>query len=105
MSPSALRTGGGNNGQVVLSNFAYLDVGPARYSNHSQHDDVASNRVKRRTKREHSLSDAFSKNITMILEDLLKDYDKTERPAYNKGITKKSIFFYLQRPNPDEQKI
>ena len=34
---------------------------------------------------EDSLSKAVSKNITMILEDLLKDYDKTERPSYNEG--------------------
>ena len=34
-----------------------------------------------RNKRE-DLSDALSQNITMILEDLLKDYDKTERPTY-----------------------
>ena len=31
--------------------------------------------------------DALSKNITMILEDLLKDYDKTERPAFKTGKT------------------
>ncbi len=41
---------------------------------------------RRRVKRE-DISAALSKNITMILEDLLKDYDKTERPAFKKGIT------------------
>ena len=35
---------------------------------------------------EDSLSKAVSANITNILEDLLKDYDKTERPSYNEGI-------------------
>ena len=34
-----------------------------------------------------SLSEAVSKNITRILEDLLKDYDKTERPSYKEGDT------------------
>ena len=34
---------------------------------------------------EESLSKAVSKNITRILEDLLKDYDKTERPSYKEG--------------------
>ena len=34
---------------------------------------------------EDSLSKAVSANITRILEDLLKDYDKTERPSYNEG--------------------
>ena len=34
---------------------------------------------------EESLSKAVSRNITMILEDLLKDYDKTERPSYKEG--------------------
>ena len=36
---------------------------------------------------EESLSKAVSRNITMILEDLLKDYDKTERPSYKEGET------------------
>ena len=35
---------------------------------------------------EDSLSKAVSANITRILEDLLKDYDKTERPSYNEGL-------------------
>ena len=39
---------------------------------------------RRRQKRE-DISDALSANVTMILEDLLKDYDKTERPAFNTG--------------------
>ena len=34
---------------------------------------------------EESLSKAVSKNITRILEDLLKDYDKTERPSFKDG--------------------
>ena len=34
---------------------------------------------------EESLSKAVSRNITLILEDLLKDYDKTERPSYKEG--------------------
>ena len=37
-----------------------------------------------RVKRE-DISAALSENITMILEDLLKDYDKTERPAFKQG--------------------
>ena len=36
---------------------------------------------------EDSLSKAVSANITRILEDLLKDYDKTERPSYNEGLS------------------
>ena len=39
---------------------------------------------KRRVKRE-DFSAALSKNITMILEDLLRGYDKTERPSYKQG--------------------
>ena len=35
---------------------------------------------------EESLSKAVSKNITSILEDLLKDYDKTERPSFKDGV-------------------
>ena len=34
---------------------------------------------------EESLSKAVSKNITRILEDLLKDYDNTERPSFKDG--------------------
>ena len=34
---------------------------------------------------EESLSKAVSKNITRILEDLLKDFDKTERPSFKEG--------------------
>ena len=40
---------------------------------------------RRRTKREESVSDAISSNITRILEGLLKDYDKTERPGFKTG--------------------
>ena len=34
---------------------------------------------------EDTLSKAVSANITRILEDLLEDYDKTERPSYKEG--------------------
>ena len=39
---------------------------------------------------EDTLSKAVSANITRILEDLLEDYDKTERPSYKEG-----QYFYL----------
>ena len=32
-----------------------------------------------------TLSKAVSANITRILQDLLEDYDKTERPSYKEG--------------------
>ena len=34
---------------------------------------------------EDTLSKAVSANITKILEDLLQDYEKTERPSYKEG--------------------
>ena len=37
-----------------------------------------------RVKRE-DISAALSENITMILEALLKNYDKTERPSFKQG--------------------
>ena len=41
---------------------------------------------RRRAKREESsVSEAISSNITRILEGLLKDYDKTERPGFKTG--------------------
>ena len=81
-----------------ISNFAYLQVQDS-HSNTSPFPYYESSNVryKRRTKREPtSVSDALSSNITEILESLLKDYDKTERPAYNKGKYKmtKSCFIY-----------
>ena len=71
----------------VLSNFAFLEVplAPPTDTTTSGYQSRVVLREKRRTKREHSLSEAFSRNITMILEDLLKDYDKTERPSFQKG--------------------
>ena len=39
----------------------------------------------RRVKRESEESAALSKNITKILEDLLRGYDKTERPSFKQG--------------------
>ena len=36
-----------------------------------------------------ALSQVSLQNITSILEDLLKDYDKTERPSYKDGIVVK----------------
>ena len=83
-----------------ISNFAYLQVQDS-HSNTSPlpYYESSNGRYKRRTKREPtSVSDALSSNITEILESLLKDYDKTERPAYNKGKCKKDeILFYLQK--------
>ena len=55
----------------------------------------SNNRVKR-----EDISAALSKNITRILEELLKDYDKTERPEFSKGQLMHSMeiswFFYHQ---------
>ena len=52
------------------------------------HQEIASsmteNRRRSRVKRE-DISAALSENITMILEDLLKNYDKTERPSFKQG--------------------
>ena len=81
-----------------ISNFAYLQVQDS-HSNTSPlpYYESSNGRYKRRTKREPtSVSAALSSNITEILESLLKDYDKTERPAYNKGKYKKmkSCFIY-----------
>ena len=74
-----------------ISNFAYLQVrdshsntSPLPY--HHPYETYSHHRQKRRTKREPtSVSDALSSNITEILETLLKNYDKTERPFYRKG--------------------
>ena len=53
-----------------------------------------------------SLSKAVSKNITRILEDLLKDYDKTERPSYKEGVTFNQETFNqglsIRKNNPGE---
>jgi hypothetical protein len=38
-----------------------------------------------RERREQSEREAISRNITLILEDLLRNYDKTERPAFSRG--------------------
>ena len=90
-----------------ISNFAILEIGTTQAAGmhgirqdvvspppqHWQRAEPASNRT-RRAKREVSLSDAFSKNITMILEDLLKDYDKTERPAFRKGKAFETTLLY-----------
>ena len=91
-----------------ISNFAYLQVqdsDSSRSSSSSLPDHTEAehyqhqSRFKRRAKREHgSLSKALSDNITMILEDLLKDYDKTERPGYITGnlsiLVRKCIFYF-----------
>ena len=58
------------------------------------------NRKRLRVKRQNDEGDALSQNITMILEDLLKDYDKTERPAFKTGqifILKICFQYYLYR--------
>ena len=48
---------------------------------------------RRRAKREESsVSEAISSNITRILEGLLKDYDKTERPGFKTGKSAKEEF-------------
>ena len=56
---------------------------------------------------EESLSKAVSKNITRILEDLLKDYDKTERPSYKEGQIFQSghIFYFHQSGKTTQVKV
>ena len=51
----------------------------------SQSVDLDSARQTRASSSADSLSKAVSSNITNILESLLKDYDKTERPSYQNG--------------------
>lgn len=80
-----------------ISNFAYLQIqdsdssrSPSSPLLHYQHDSTTPyqhhNRFRRRAKRGHSsIALALSANISILLEDLLKDYDKTERPGYTKG--------------------
>ena len=56
---------------------------------------------------EESLSKAVSENITRILEDLLKDYDKNERPSYKEGqifqsVNTQFIFQSIRRHHPGE---
>ncbi|XP_059080486.1 uncharacterized protein LOC131878512 [Tigriopus californicus] len=54
----------------------------------------------RRVRRQED-DDAFSKNITKILEDLLKDYDKTERPSFRSGkATKVKINILVRSMGP-----
>ncbi len=50
-------------------------------------EDLSSRRRRRRSRRvkREDVSDAISRNITRILEGLLKNYDKTERPAFRTG--------------------
>ena len=38
-------------------------------------------------------------NITSILEDLLKDYDKTERPSYKDGLNTNIQYLILNNLN------
>ena len=51
----------------------------------SQSVDLDTARQTRASSSADSLSKAVSSNITNILESLLKDYDKTERPSYQNG--------------------
>ena len=51
----------------------------------SQSLDLDTARQTRASSSADSLSKAVSSNITNILESLLKDYDKTERPSYQNG--------------------
>ena len=67
---------------------------------------------RRRAKREESsVSEAISSNITRILEGLLKDYDKTERPSYPYGESSTLIspvstnIYYLCKGKPTEVKV
>ena len=65
---------------LPLDDFADLYAG-ADYS-HVSHG--------RRVKR-GDVSDAVSRNITRILEGLLKNYDKTQRPAFIKGESQQNL--------------
>jgi len=69
----------------MLATFATINQEGQVDDNSS--DDLQHLQGKRRFKRtDASLAEQLSKNVTKILEDLLKDYDKTERPSFKKGI-------------------
>ena len=52
----------------------------------------------RRFKRtDSSMAEQLSKNVTKILEDLLKDYDKTERPSFKTGKMRIEMIAELRR--------
>jgi hypothetical protein len=56
----------------ILANFIAVEAMPLQ---------------QRRVKRTDSnMAEQLSKNVTKILEGLLKDYDKTERPSYKSGM-------------------
>ncbi|XP_023322271.1 gamma-aminobutyric acid receptor alpha-like [Eurytemora carolleeae] len=68
---------------LVLSMLMGFSAGYKVYSFHH----LNSTRTKRNTQQpqEASLTETLSSNVTRILEGLLKDYDKTERPDYVSG--------------------
>ena len=90
-----------------ISNFAYLQMQDSHHhpqqevslppqNSYQSFHQPSYGRTRRRAKKQHtSLSDALSANITLILEDLLKDYDKTERPGFKRG---NSNVFYTVYP-------
>ncbi len=73
-----------NDGKMIAT-FATIDQDEDNVGGHVS--DEPQQGAKRRVKRtDASLAEQLSKNVTKILEGLLKDYDKTERPSFKKGI-------------------
>ena len=67
----------------------------------SSSERAGKNRKRSKRVKREDISAALSKNITMILEDLLKDYDKTERPAFKQGqATKVKINILIRSMGP-----
>ena len=62
------------------SSFPTTTTGDSMLTTKNRRQSQSGGRVKR-----EDISAALSENITMILEDLLKNYDKTERPSFKQG--------------------
>jgi len=77
------------------------------FSTSMHHQEIASSnmtkdrRQQSRVKRDEGSQAALSANITMILEDLLNNYDKTERPSFQQGhATKVKINILIRSMGP-----
>lgn len=51
----------------------------------SREDSVSNTSLKARNARKAPLNDVVSKNITQVLENLLKDYESSQLPSHGKG--------------------
>lgn len=85
-TPNILSATAKNLSHNALEEHDYWETSDMLLSNYinGTYDEVGAYTLKQNAKR--SINDAVSKNITLVLENLLKNYENSQLPTHGKGM-------------------